>query len=157
MTVRVYGMNHVAIEVSDAKKAVEFYSDVFGLELLSGGEGAAWCRMGEHQFLAIFEVATLQPDRSRHFGIIVRDDGQIAEVREKVSQKYGLTLAPHFRCDFRDPWGNHIQVVDLHDESMVWLMSYQEVQKAGIVFSDQADRSGQDLPIDAFGRPRAQE
>jgi hypothetical protein len=26
-------------------------------------------------------------------------------------------------------------VVDLHDESLVWLLPYQEVQKAGIQFS----------------------
>jgi len=136
--VKVYGMNHVAIEVTDAKKAVDFYSDVFNLELLRGGEGAAWCKMGEHQFLAIFEVAELTPSRTAHFGLIVRDSAQIAEVREKI-QQWGLELNPHFRCDFRDPWGNRIQVVDLHDESLVWLLPYQEVQTAGIVFSDAAE------------------
>jgi hypothetical protein len=26
--------------------------------------------------------------------------------------------------------------VDLHDESLVWLLPYQEVQKAGIRFAD---------------------
>ncbi len=31
MAVQVYGCNHVVIEVTDAKKAVKFYSDVFGL------------------------------------------------------------------------------------------------------------------------------
>lgn len=30
--VRVYGLNHIAIEVTDVKKAVDFYSDVFNLE-----------------------------------------------------------------------------------------------------------------------------
>ncbi len=39
-----------------------------------------------------------------------------------------------FRCDFRDPWGNRIQVVDLHDESLIWLLPYREVQKAGVAF-----------------------
>ena len=68
----------------------------------------------------------------RHFGILVRDEEQIAEVREKVSGRYNLELEPEFRCDFRDPWGNRIQVVDLHDESLVWLLPYREVQKAGV-------------------------
>ncbi len=54
MAVQVYGVNHVVIEVDDAQKAVEFYSDVFNLKMLRGGEGAAWCQLGEHQFLAIF-------------------------------------------------------------------------------------------------------
>jgi hypothetical protein len=31
-------------------------------------------------------------------------------------------------------FGNRIQVVDLHDESLVWLLPYAEVQKLGIVF-----------------------
>lgn len=134
MAVQVYGCNHVVIEVDDAQKAVEFYSDVFNLEMLRGGEGAAWCKLGGHQFLAIFEVEKLQPDRTKHFGLMVRDETQINEVREKLINKYGLKLEPNFRCDFRDPWGNRIQVGDLHDESLVWLLPYREVQDSGIQF-----------------------
>jgi len=139
MAVQVYGVNHVVIEVDDAQKAVEFYADVFNLEMLRGGEGAAWCKLGEHQFLAIFEVETLQPDRTKHFGIMVRDEAQIHEVREKITKKYGLEVHPDFRCDFHDPWGNRIQVGDLHDESLVWLLPYREVQDIGITFT-QVDR-----------------
>lgn len=135
MAVQVYGVNHVAIEVDDAQKAVDFYSDVFNLKMLRGGEGAAWCQLGEHQFLAILEVKELQPDRSKHFGMMVRDEAQIQEVRDKLTNKYGLTLVPGFRCDFRDPWGNRIQVGDLQDESLVWLLPYREVQKLGIHFA----------------------
>ncbi len=134
MAVQVYGCNHVVIEVDDAQKAVEFYSDVFNLEMLRGGEGAAWCKLGEHQFLAIFEVEKSQPDRMKHFGIMVRDEAQINEVREKLINKYGLKMEPNMRCDFRDPWGNRIQVGDLHDESLVWLLPYREVQDSGIRF-----------------------
>ena len=136
MTVRVFGSNHIAIEVDDVKKAVEFYQDVFNLDMLRGGEGAAWCKLGEHQFMAIFEVDKLLPDRWKHFGIIVRDEDQIAKIRAKVIGKYGLECEPHFRCDFRDPWGNRIQVVDLHDESTVWLRPYEEVQDVGIKLPD---------------------
>jgi predicted enzyme related to lactoylglutathione lyase len=136
MAVKVYGSNHVVIEVDDAEKAVQFYADVFNLEMLRGGEGAAWCKLGEHQFMAIFEVDELRPDRVKHFGLMVRDEGQVQEVREKITKKYGLQPEPGFRCDFRDPWGNRIQVVDLHDESLVWLLPYAEVQKAGITFGD---------------------
>jgi catechol 2,3-dioxygenase-like lactoylglutathione lyase family enzyme len=142
MAVQVYGSNHIAIEVDDAEKAVAFYSDVFGLEMLRGGEGAAWCKLGEHQFMAIFEVAKLQPDRVKHFGLIVRDDAQIKEVRDKLIKKYGLKLEPNFRCDFRDPWGNRVQVVDLHDESLVWLLPYREIQDTGIEFSKKGPAKG---------------
>ena len=137
MAVQVYGVNHIVIEVDDAQKAVEFYSDVFNLKMLRGGEGAAWCQLGEHQFLAIFEVKELQPDRMKHFGIMVRDEGQVEEVRQKLRKKYGLSLEPEGGCDFRDPWGNRIQVVDLHDESLVWLLPYREVQDTGISFASQ--------------------
>ncbi len=134
MAVKVYGSNHVVIEVDDAKKAMAFYADVFNLEMLEGGEGAAWCKLGEHQFMAIFEVQELRSDRVKHFGLIVRDEGQVNEVREKITKKYGLTVEEGFRCDFRDPWGNRMQVVDLHDESLAWLLPYAEIQQAGITF-----------------------
>jgi catechol 2,3-dioxygenase-like lactoylglutathione lyase family enzyme len=134
MSVQVYGCNHVAIEVDNIDEAVNFYQDVFNLEKLDEGEGNAFFRLGEHQFLAMFEVDEVKPDRMRHFGIIVRDEKQLAEVRDKITKKYGLELNPGFRCDFRDPFGNRIQVVDLHDESLVWLLPYQEVQKVGIKF-----------------------
>ena len=136
MSVQVYGCNHVAIEVDDIKKAIAFYKDVFNLEKLDSGEGDAFFKLGEHQFLAIFEVEKLQPGGMRHFGIMVRDEAQLAEVRRKITGKYKLKLEPPFRCDFHDPWGNRIQVVDLHDESLIWLLPYREVQKAGIKFKE---------------------
>lgn len=134
MSVHVYGCNHVAIEVTDIEKAVAFYEDVFNLRKQDEGEGDAFFQLGAHQFLAMFEVKTMQADRTRHFGLIVRDERQIAEVRDKLTKKYGIKLIPGFRCDFHDPFGNRIQVVDLHDESLVWMLPYQEVQKAGISF-----------------------
>ena|SRR4249919_2737242 len=141
MSVQVYGCNHVAIEVGDIEKAVAFYMDVFGLEKLDGGEGDAFFKLGEHQFLAMFErKGMVRQSGSGHFGIMVRDEAQLSEVRDKLLDKYCLTLVPGFRCDFRDPWGNRIQVVDLHDESLVWLLPYREVQKAGVQFTDDQKR-----------------
>jgi catechol 2,3-dioxygenase-like lactoylglutathione lyase family enzyme len=135
MAVKVYGCNHIAIEVDDIEKAVEFYVDVFNLEKLDEGEGDAFFKLGEHQFLAMFEVDKVAPSRARHFGLMVRDESQLQEVRQKLVGKYGIKLIPPFRCDFVDPFGNRVQVVDLHDESIVWLLPYEEVQKAGIVFN----------------------
>jgi catechol 2,3-dioxygenase-like lactoylglutathione lyase family enzyme len=117
--VQVYGCNHVAIEVDDVEKAIAFYQDVFHLEKLKEGEGDAFFKLGEHQFLAMFKVDRLEPCRARHFGIMVRDGTQVAAVREKLTRKYGIEMIPPFGCDFRDPFGNRIQVVDLHDESLI--------------------------------------
>ena len=120
---------------SDVEKAVAFYQDVFNLEKLDEGEGDAFLKLGEHQFLAMFEVDKVKPDRVRQFGIMVRDEQQLTEAREKLTKKYRIELIPPFAAIFRDPFGNRIQVVDLHDESLIWLLPYQEVQKAGIRFS----------------------
>src|SRR6187549_1069867 len=97
-SVQVYGCNHVALEVGDIEKAVAFYEDVFGLKKLDEGEGDAFFKLGEHQFLAMFERNGMKPDESdHHFGIMVRDEAQIAEVRGKLTAKYGLTLIEGFR------------------------------------------------------------
>jgi predicted enzyme related to lactoylglutathione lyase len=102
MSVQVYGCNHV-------EKAVAFYEEVFGLKKLDEGEGDAFFKLGEHQFLAMFERKGMAPvEGDHHFSIMVRDDPQIAEVREKLTGKYGLKLIEGFRCHFRDPWGNRI-------------------------------------------------
>jgi catechol 2,3-dioxygenase-like lactoylglutathione lyase family enzyme len=137
MSVQVYGCNHVAIEVDDLVKAQAFYEDVFGLELKARGEGHAFFQLGNHQFLAMTEVDQVRNKGGWHFGLIVRDERQLAEVRNKVTQKYKLDLISGFRCAFRDPFGNRIDTVDLHDESLAWLLPYQEVQEAGIRFSDE--------------------
>lgn len=136
MAVQVYGINHIAIEVDDIEKAVSFYEDVFNLKKLDEGEGDAFFKVGEHQFLAMFEVEKVARNAARHFGLIVRDERELAAVREKLVEKYKIKMIPGFRCDFVDPFGNRVQVVDLHDESLVWLLPYQEVQKAGIKFSN---------------------
>ena len=86
MSVQVYGCNHVAIEVDDIEKAVAFYKDVFNLEQLDEGEGDAFFKLGEHQFLAIFEVKKTTPANVRHFGIMVRDEQQLEEVRQKLTK-----------------------------------------------------------------------
>ncbi|HET8647255.1 MAG TPA: hypothetical protein VFO85_17290, partial [Vicinamibacteria bacterium] len=105
----------------------------------TGGEGAACCQLGAYQVLAHFEVEALQPDRMKPVGIIVRDDAKVREVRGKVTGADGLTAEPGSRCDVRDRWGDRIQVVHLHDESLVWLLPYQEVQATGLAFPDAAD------------------
>jgi catechol 2,3-dioxygenase-like lactoylglutathione lyase family enzyme len=119
MGVTVYGSNHIALEVTDAEAAAAFYQEVFGLERLREGEGQAFLRLGPHQFLAIFQVRQPHRDASRHFGVIVRDDDEIAEVKRRL-QARGVELIPPFACDFRDPWGNRVQVVDLSVSSPWW-------------------------------------
>ena len=95
-------------------------------------QGDAFFKLGEHQFWAMFEVKYIEPANMRHFGLMVHDKAQIEEIWGKIIHKYHSKLNPRFACDFHDPFGNRVQVVDLHDESLVWLLPYQEVQKAGL-------------------------
>ena len=108
MAVQVYGCNHIVIEVTDAKKAVKFYSDVFGLKMLRGGEGAAWCKLGEHQFMAIFEVDKLQPDRVKHFGLDgpgrATDQGSAEEAHQEVQIKLAAGLPLRFPRSLGQPY-----------------------------------------------------
>jgi hypothetical protein len=53
---------------------------VFNLEQLD--EGDPFSKLGHHQFLARFETKEVQPEQTRPFGIIVRDEQQIAEIRQ---------------------------------------------------------------------------
>jgi hypothetical protein len=53
------------------------------LKKLDKGEGDAFFQLGEHQFLAMFERKGMKPEESnRHFGIMVRDEAEIGEVRD---------------------------------------------------------------------------
>ncbi len=140
MAVKTYGINHVALAVTDIRQAVDFYTDVFALKERHVDEEHAFLYVGEHQFLALSKVEEMPPESDAHFGLMVRDDVQVEEIRRKVTEDYGLELIEGFRCDFRDPFGNRIQVADLHDESLVWLLPYRECQKADVTFRDDADR-----------------
>jgi len=107
MSVQVYGCNHVAIEVDDVEKAVAFYKDVFNLEQMSGGEGDAFFKLGDHQFLAIFELDNVS-EQICGISDMVRDERSLRK-SEETDRKYKLKLEPPFRCDFRDPWGNRFR------------------------------------------------
>lgn len=58
----------------------------------------AFFKLGEHQFLAMFENKGMRRGQgSWHFGIMVRDEARLADVRDKLTKKYGLKLIPGFR------------------------------------------------------------
>jgi lactoylglutathione lyase len=107
---RAVGINHVALEVDDVDAALEFYGRIFQLELRGRGEGTAFIDMGD-QFIALGERRTQEPDRHRHFGLVVDDR---APVRAAL-QALGAEILPGGGLDFLDPWGNRVQVVEYRD------------------------------------------
>jgi len=107
---RLVGLNHVALEVGDVEEALEFYGRIFDFELRGRAGRMAFVDMGD-QFLALAAGRTQPPDAHRHFGLVVDDK----EAARAALQEAGVQVAPSGRLDFRDPWGNHVQVVDYAD------------------------------------------
>lgn len=103
---RLVGINHVALEVGDLDGALEFYGRIFDVQVESRIPGMAFVTMGD-QFLALAEGRTQPPDDDRHFGLVVDDkEAALAAAREAGVELFGRGN------DFRDPWGNFIQVVE---------------------------------------------
>jgi predicted enzyme related to lactoylglutathione lyase len=105
---RLVGINHVAVEVDSIDGALDFFGRMFELELRGRMARMAFIDMGD-QFIALSEGRSQPPDQARHIGIVVDDrDATLAAARDAGAEMMGDN-------DFRDPWGNHWQVVDYRD------------------------------------------
>jgi lactoylglutathione lyase len=103
---KVIGFNHIALEVGDIDEALAFYGRLFDFKLRSKTESAAFIDLGD-QFLALQKGRRQTPDDDRHVGLVV-DDKQT--VRDTLAEAGIEPLAGPF-LDFRDPWGNRIEIV----------------------------------------------
>jgi lactoylglutathione lyase len=107
---RLVGINHVALEVGDVGEALEFYGSLFDFELRGRGNRMAFIDMGD-QFIALSSGRSQAPDVARHFGLVVDDK---EAVRHRL-RDHGIDVQPSGSLDFRDPWGNNVQVVDYRE------------------------------------------
>ena len=107
---RLVGINHVALEVGDIDEALAFYGRLFEFELRGRLPGMAFIDMGD-QFIALSEGRSRAPDADRHFGLVVDDK----DAARAALQEAGVEIAPGRFLDFRDPWGNFVQIVDYRD------------------------------------------
>jgi predicted enzyme related to lactoylglutathione lyase len=104
---RLVGINHVALEVGEVDEALEFYGRIFDFELRGRAGRMAFVDMGD-QFIALAEGRRQPPDDHRHFGLVVDDiERALAAAREAGADVRGN--------DFRDPWGNNVQLVAYED------------------------------------------
>ena len=106
------GINHVALEVGDLDEALEFWRRIFGeLDLRGRVPGMAFIDLGD-QFVALEAGRKQEPDRDRHFGLVVDDKEAIrARVREA-----GLPAGSDGgKLRVSDPWSNIIEIVDYRD------------------------------------------
>jgi lactoylglutathione lyase len=107
---RLVGINHIALEVGDIDEALAFYGAIFEIDLRGRGPGMAFVDMGD-QFINLTESRGGEPDAERHFGLVVDDkDAVRAALRDA-----GVEVLPGRFLDFRDPWGNRVQIVDYRD------------------------------------------
>src|SRR5258706_8134875 len=107
---RLVGMNHIALEVGDLDEALAFYGAIFDLTLRGRVPGMAFIDMGD-QFIALASGRSQPPDGTRHLGLVVDDKAATRRALEQANAE----ILPGRGLDFRDPWGNHLQVVQ-YDE-----------------------------------------
>ena len=103
---RAIGFNHVALEVGDIEEVLAFYGRIFDFKLRSKTKTMAFIDLGD-QFIAL-QAGRKQPaDDSRHVGLVV-DDKEAARAALKAA---GVEPTGGPFLDFRDPWGNRIEIV----------------------------------------------
>ena len=106
---RALGINHVVLEVGDLEAALEFYGAIFDFTLRGKSEHNAFIDLGD-QFIQLSLGKTQAADDKRHFGFVVDD----REPVRRALQERSVELIGQ-RLNFRDPWGNRIEVVSYDD------------------------------------------
>ena len=106
---KALGINHIVLEVGDIDEALNFYGAIFDFTLRGRSDAAAFIDLGD-QFLQLSQNRATEPDEKRHFGFVVDDR---APVREALA-KLGVELLDR-GLNFRDPWGNRVEVVPYDD------------------------------------------
>lgn len=103
---RVIGFNHIALEVDDIEAALAFYGRLFDFKLRSKSDSMAFIDLGD-QFIALQKGRSQSIDDGRHFGLVVDDK----EIARKALIDASVETVPGPFLDFRDPWGNRIEIV----------------------------------------------
>ena len=106
---RALGINHVVLEVGDLDEALKFYGAIFDFKLRGKSDHNAFIDMGD-QFIQLSLGKTQSADDKRHFGFVVDNREPVAAALDKLGVK-----RLDQRLNFRDPWGNRIEVVPYDD------------------------------------------
>ena len=111
MRARAVGINHVALEVGDVDEALAWYARLVDFELRGRvGTSMAFIELGD-QFLALSAGRRQRTDDERHLGLVVDD----REAVRTALDEQGIEVLAGHGLNFRDPWGNRIEVVQ-YDE-----------------------------------------
>jgi catechol 2,3-dioxygenase-like lactoylglutathione lyase family enzyme len=102
---RALGINHVVLEVGDLEAALQFYGALFDFTLRGRSDHNAFIDLGD-QFIQLSLGKTQAADEKRHFGLVVDE----REPVRRALKELGVEVLDR-RLNFRDPWGNRIEVV----------------------------------------------
>lgn len=135
---RLVGMNHIALEVGDIDKALDFWGKIFRFELRSRTDTMAFIDMGD-QFIALMQSDTPHRDEHRHFGLVVDDRSKVRD----LARAAGAEVPESWALDIIDPWGNFIQVLEYRDIQF----SKTDAVKAGMGMAelDKSERAIKEL------------
>ena len=103
---RAVGFNHIALEVGDIEQVLAFYGRLFEFKLRGKSGDVAFIDLGD-QFIALQKGRSQPPDSGRHFGLVVDDKDAVRSAMAEA----GVEPLPGPFLDFRDPWGNRVEIV----------------------------------------------
>ena len=111
MRARAVGINHVALEVGDVDEALGWYTRLMEVDVRGRvGTSMVFLDLGD-QFLALTAGRRQPTDDERHLGLVVDD----CQAMRSALEEQGIEILPGRGLNFRDPWGNRIEVVQ-YDE-----------------------------------------
>ena len=112
---KLRGVHHVSLNVSDVEEAGSFYVDLLGLEVLPRpdfGFPGMWLR-SEGQEIHLMQVEDHTAPKGQHFAFLVDDlSGTIEELRSKgvkVSDPMQLPTGAQ-QAFLKDPSGNMLEI-----------------------------------------------
>jgi catechol 2,3-dioxygenase-like lactoylglutathione lyase family enzyme len=115
-----YGLTHLAILVSDVRRTVQFYQDVFHAEVMYQEKTWAQVRTPGSNDIIVFEQSDSKDVGKTsgilHFGYRLRDPGHITAIVERVKKAGGVIReqgefvpgSPY--VFFKDPDGYEIEI-----------------------------------------------
>ena len=88
--IKTYGLTHIALAVSDLKRTLQFYKELFGTEIMYQEE--TWAQVqtpGSHDIIVFEERPSIAGKKSggmKHFGFRLVDTVSIADIKETLKK-----------------------------------------------------------------------
>jgi catechol 2,3-dioxygenase-like lactoylglutathione lyase family enzyme len=112
---KVSGLHHVALNVTDLEASTRFYVDQLGFTLLERPDfdfPGAWLQAGAHQ-VHLMVAADATVDRRQHFALRVDDlDAEVESLTQAGVEVWRAPVVPGAgrQAFVRDPSGNRIEL-----------------------------------------------